>query len=275
VTKTITGMLVGIAVDRGVLDPQARVLEFLADRPPVANPDERKDAITVEDLLTMSSLLECDDWNPFSRGNEERMYLVEDWIGFALDLPVRGFPSWAEHPEASPYGRSFSYCTAGVVVLGAVLERATGTSVPELAREALFEPLGITRVEWQFSPLRLAQTGGGLGLRTRDLERLARLYLRLGSWNGRRLVSEDWVSQSIRPHARIDERTEYGYLWWLHVYGAHATFGMSGLGGNRVVAFPELDAVAVVTTRNFGRTDAHALTDRLVGDLVLPQLERR
>jgi CubicO group peptidase (beta-lactamase class C family) len=274
VTKTVTGMLVGIAVDRGLLDVRSRVPAFFRDQAPFANPDKRKDAITVEDLLTMSSVLECDDWNSFSHGNEERMYLVEDWVGFALDLPVRGFPSWATRPEDARYGRSFSYCTAGVTLLGALLERVSGASVPELASEALFEPIGIMRAKWQFSPLGLAQTGGGLGLRSRDLERLARLYLRKGSWDGRPVVSEHWVAESIRPHARIDDRTEYGYLWWLRAYGDHASFGMSGLGGNRVAVFPELDGVAVVTTTNFGRRDAHGLADRLITELVLPALGR-
>jgi CubicO group peptidase (beta-lactamase class C family) len=273
VTKTITGMLVGIAVDRGALTGvDAHVLDFFPTLAPFANPDPRKSAITIEDLLTMSSLLECDDNNPFSRGNEERMYLVEDWIRFTLDLPIRGFPPWVPKPAEAPYGRSWSYCTGGVTTLGGVLARATGTRVEAFARQVLFEPVGIDSVAWQHTPLGQAQTGGGLALRSRDLLKLGQLYLQGGTWAGRRIVSENWVRASVSPHAAVDDDTEYGYLWWLGRFGEPATAGyyMTGTGGNRVVVLPERDAVVVLTTTNFGRRDAHALSDRILDEYIVP-----
>jgi len=273
-TKTITGMLIGAAIDRHLIPSvDAHVLDYLKDRLPIENPDARKDKITIEDFLTMSSLLECDDENSFSRGNEERMYLVEDWAKFTLDLPIRGFPDWETKPKDSPYGRSWSYCTAGPTTLGVVLERAVKRPVPDFAREVLFAPLGITSVKWQFQPLGTAMTGGGLELRSRDLFKLGQLYLDGGAWSEHRILSAEWVEKSLRAHANAREDTDYGYLWWLQTFHFHArslrSYGMYGTGGNKVLVFPDEALVVVITTTNYHFQGASALTDKLIVDYVL------
>jgi CubicO group peptidase (beta-lactamase class C family) len=277
VTKSVTDMLVGIAIDQGKLaGVDAPVFAFFPEKHPVRYPDPRKEKITVEDFLTMSSLLECDDQNQISRGNEESMYLLEDWTQFTLDLPIRGFADWVTKPQDSPYGRSFSYCTAGPTLLGPLLEKATGEKVDQFAARTLFGPLGITRLKWQYTPLGQAMTGGGLGMRSRDLLKLGQLYLDGGVWRGKRVISAEWVRRSMSPHARVDEQTEYGYLWWIKKFTqdgkTYRTVMMSGSGGNKVIVMPEQRLVAVITTTNYQVRQPHAITEKLMADYLFKAL---
>lgn len=243
-TKTVAGMLLGIAIDRGIVAGVDTPLADLIGEP--APP------IRLRDLLTMSSCLDCNDWDAGSPGNEELMYPQRDWLAFALDLPRRR-------------ERTFSYCTAGVVALGIGLERAIGEPLSVFAQRELFEPLKIHQAEWQRTPVGQTSTAGGLRLTSRALLSLGELYLRGGDG----LIPAAWVAGSLRAHARIDAETEYGYLWWLKSFAGVRSFYMSGMGGNRVHVFPDRDLVAVITTTNFRRSGAQALSDRLVVEQIL------
>jgi CubicO group peptidase (beta-lactamase class C family) len=274
-TKSITDVLMGIAIQEGKLGGvDAKVFALLPERAArVQNPDARKAAITVEDFLTMSSPLECDDWNDASRGNEERMYLVEDWAQFILDLPIRGRMHNGEQVDPPPYGRYFSYCTGGVFTLSEILGKSTGMRVDHYAQQKLFAPLGITNVQWVYSPLNIPQTGGGLRLNSRDLMKIGQLYLDGGRWQGHQIVNEEWVRNSTRPHARIDDTTEYGYLWWLKSFKSgeksYPAFFMTGNGGNKVVAIPQLDMTVVITSTNYNTRGMHEQTEKLLTDYIL------
>jgi CubicO group peptidase (beta-lactamase class C family) len=278
-TKSITDILVGIAIgEKKLSGVDARVLALLPERArKIQNPDPRKDKITVEDFLTMSSPLECDDWNDASRGNEERMYVVEDWAQFILDLPIRGRMHLGEKVDPPPYGREFSYCTGGVFTLSEVLEKVTGERTDRYAQTKLFGPLGVGDALWVYSPLNVPQTGGGLRLTSRELLKIAELYRAGGLWKGTRIVDEAWVKTSTRPHTKIDDETEYGYLWWLKAFKSekksYPAFFMSGNGGNKILVFPGLDMSVVLTSTNFNTKGMHQQTEQLLADYILRAVE--
>jgi len=276
-SKSVTALLVGAAIGDGHLPGvQARVYDYFPDFTANHPVDPRLRGTTLEDLLTMSSLWECDDQNSFSSGNEERMYVTERWLDFALGLPVKGFAPWMTRPEDSPHGRAHAYCTANSFVLGAVLERATKMPLADYAAQALERPLGITRSQWNRSPEGIGMGGGGTRYRSRDLARLGELVLAGGRWQGRQLVPADYIAAMIRPQAQADDGSDYGYQWWgvkLPVGGQETTvWAMSGNGGNYVFVMPEKKLVAVVTSRAYNRNYAHPQSRRVLTEFLLPAL---
>lgn len=262
VTKTITGMLVGLASADGALDPAAPLAPLFAAEQPFQNDSPIKHQITAYDLLSMTGPLECNDWNQFSRGNEERMYIVEDWPSFYWNLPTRGYPSWETAPADTPFGRSFSYCTAGVQILGEAVARATGQDIREYAEERLFAPLGVDDPGWALTGSGRVHLGGGLELTTHDLGSLGELQRQRGMYNGQRVLPEAWAAASVTPRAEIEGfGYQYGLLWWLQdretAAGVTSVAMMNGNGGNRVWVVDEHDLTIVLTKTDFNSGDAH------------------
>jgi CubicO group peptidase (beta-lactamase class C family) len=276
-TKSVTAILVGAAIDRGLIpDAQAKVYSYFADKQPFQHADKRKEAFTLEDLLTMSSLWECNDENQFSSGNEERMYVSEDWARFALDLPIKGFAPWESKPADSPHGRAFSYCTASSFMLGAVVERAAKKHLDAFSAEVLEKPLGIEKSKWNFSPDGTAMGGGGTRFRSRDLAKLGEMLRNDGQWNGKPVLSKAWARAMLSVRAQARDDADYGYQIWRFHFPRNGkdqpAWAMSGNGGNYVFIVPELELVAVITSSAYNQRFAHPQSQEIFRDIVLKAL---
>lgn len=252
-TKSITALLVGIAVDRGHIGSvDEAIAPHLPEYAARFAADPRKAALTWADLLTMRSGLECDDWSRKSRGHEDRMYRKRDWVGF-----------WIAQGIVVAPGSRFSYCTGNVIALGKALSHAVGQPLDEFARTALFEPLGIGDARWErWNRKREIDSGGHLRLSPDSLLRIGQLVLRRGEWNGTQVVSTAWVDAMTTEHTPIpDHGQRYGYLWWLDATRNPALprtrLQMAwGNGGNYLFVMPELDRVVVFTGTRFNQPDA-------------------
>jgi CubicO group peptidase (beta-lactamase class C family) len=200
----------------------------------VANNDARKQAITIEHLLTMSSGLEwSDDINNGQMANQSG-----DWAKYVLDQPMTATP-----------GEQFTYNSGAPTVLSAILQKATGKSPLEFAQTNLFGPLGITDFYWAITPSGLEIGGWGIQMTPRDLAKFGYLYLRGGLWEGKQIIPASWVKASLEkcidPKMEGEKRSGYGYLWWLQTYGVKAAHG---LGGQYILLLPSQDLEVVFTS---------------------------
>lgn len=263
VTKSVTSLLIGMAIDRGWIDSvNDPVLQYLPDAIP---PDEvqSKSTIAIQHLLTMSAGLEWDeDTLPTSdpRNDFTRLEMSFDPIGFVLGKPL------IEQP-----GSLFWYNTGLSHVLSALITEVSGQTALEFARAALFDPLGIVGVSWNRDRQGIYFGGTQLYLTPRDLARIGVLCLSGGIWNGQQIVSSQWLSLSTRTHilgrANYFEGRGYGYQWWtLDDYGVYYA---SGSQGQALYIFPELDLVIAFTATLL---EGAISPEILVRDYILPAI---
>lgn len=237
VTKSIISILIGIAIDKGYIKSiNQKVLDFFPDYS-VKRGEKTIQKVTLKDMLTMTA--------PYKYKSEPytEYFASDNWVNSALDL-LGGKGKIGE----------FRYTPLiGPDILSGILVKATGQSVLDFATEYLFSPLNI-HVEgnivfrnkeeqlawykeknvkgWVADRAGVNAAGWGLNLTPMDMARIGQLYLNDGMWNGKQIVSSDWINDSTKEHSRCNQwKLSYGYLWWIIDKEEHAYAAM-GDGGN-------------------------------------------
>jgi CubicO group peptidase (beta-lactamase class C family) len=259
VTKSVTSTLIGLAIQKGLLRDVNQPLLSLFPNRTVLNNDERKQKITLEDLLTMQAGWDC-GFEP----NEARLFEMRrsaDWLQFMLDLPMVAQP-----------GKRFAYCSGNPHVLSIVLSQVTGTNALEFARRELFEPLGIQDVYWPADPNGNTHGWGDLQLHPRDMARLGQLFLQRGRYGTNQVLSESWITNATRTHVEHTvNKDHYGFGWWVKGDDFPEMFEAVGRGGQRINVWPAKDMVLVFTGGGFEPGDlARFILKALRSDQSLP-----
>ena len=267
VGKSFASTLVGIAINEGYIKNENQSLKDFYDLKEFKNYSSKKDSVTLKSLLTMSSAFDGNDQDEDSPGNEENMYPTDDWVKFALDLPM----------TANKIGKNWNYFTPGVVVTGDILDKSVPKGLENYADKKLFKPLGITNYKWQFTPQQKPSLAGGLRMKALDFAKFGQLYKNNGTWNGKRILDETWIQKSFTNYFSDNKDFEgYGYLFWRKVYKignkTFESYQSSGNGGNKIIIFKEIPVVIVVTAKAYNKPYSHSQVDKMVQEYLLPAI---
>ena len=237
VTKSVASMLIGIALDKGLISSvDDRLLSFFPEyESRLANMSADKEGLTLKHVLTMSTGFKWDEWTysyTDSRNDANKMIRSNDMMKFVLDLPMVRAP-----------GSRFTYNSGCSMLLSGIIESSTGLTAQQFAKEHLFDKLGIGEWRWEQGNDQKFNTGWGLHLRPKDMLKIGQLVLNNGIWNGEQIVSQAWLNESKQNHI-----SNYGYQWWL----SGDSFSARGWGGQTIAIAPEDDLVVISTAGNFG-----------------------
>lgn len=263
-TKSIISALTGIAIDKGFIKSKTETVLSYFPEYTFKNLTDDKRQITIENLLTNQSGLDCDVSNPKSEGNETAMNYSDDWIQFTLDLPMIDVPD----------GRGM-YCSGNPITLGRIVEKATKMTLPDFAKQTLFKDIGIKNFKWNFKPdASSSETFCQVYLTPRDMAKFGLLYLNKGMWADKQVISKNWIEESLNKHSVI-QGVNYGYLWWLKSLEVNGTrfFGKAaqGNGGQKIYIWEDQNMVTVITGGNY---NSQSPSDELIQKYILPAFKK-
>lgn len=269
VGKTIASTMMGIAIEEEYIKSESLQLKDFYKLKSYKNYNPAKDAISLRSLLTMSSGILGDDSDYDSPGNEEFMYPTDNWVTFALDLPIQ---------KNKVMGKDYTYFTAGAVLLGDIIHKSVPDGLVSYTDKKLFSPLHITNYKWQYTPQNVGNTAGGIQLRAIDFAKYGQLYKNKGKWNGKQILTEEWVAKSLSKQVKQKNRTNgfYGYLFWNNIYTVNGkdyeVSYCSGNGGNKIFIFKDIPFVIVITSSAYNLPYAHSDVDKMMVEYILPAI---
>ena len=275
-TKSVVGALVGIAVGDGSIPSLDQpLIKWFPEYADLDTPERRR--VTLAHVLSMTSGFKWNEEVPYNdpQNDEIRMTRDKEPLRYALS------PAFVHEP-----GAEFNYNGGLTHVMAAVLERATKTSIEDYARTKLFEPLGITDVEWVGDLAGMPAAASGLRLRARDAAKFGSLYLNGGKWNGKQVIPATWIDLSTRRHFSFRARTGpdaggsfgYSYFWWYSCYptpkGLIEARTAVGNGQQRIFVLRDLDMVVTIFAGRYNDFRAGAtLSTRILREHVLPAVK--
>jgi len=260
VSKTVSSVIIGVAKLRGDFKAglDTPVLKYF-DVAKVKNVDDRKRRMTLRDVLTMTAGLawrESDVAYDDPRSDSSLMEATEDWVQYVIDKPM------TEEP-----GKVFNYSSGVSELLAHIFKKETGQDIDNYGEKYLFQPLQIEHF-WKRTYIGVVDTEGGLYLSGEDLAKIGYLYLHDGVWDGKQIVSKEWVKESVTPFIQAEEDYQYGYKWWLlpRKDSPQLVWMARGFGGQNLIVYPEEQLIVVFTAWDIlGTTDPeHEYVSRML-----------
>lgn len=279
--KSITGLLIGIAIDKGFIKSvKDKIYPYFPEYKKFNNWDSRKKSITIQDLLEMKAGFDCEEWDN-TKNCEDEMTASKDWLKFSLDLPMAYSP-----------GTYWAYNTSNTMILGGIIANASKMSVSEFAEKYLFGPLGIKKYRWTKDPSGHEMTGGSFYMLPTDMTKIGELVLNKGKWKADQIVSEKWIKEATqaiteienfsnvaisKAESAIPQPTYYGYTWYNEEIRTdkirHNIVFASGNGGQYMMVIASLNLVISFTGNSYNSSRSKLPFEILI-KYILPYFDR-